>query len=350
MKQKQHPSIHNRGFSLIELMIAMVIGLLLLAGISSMFMTNKRIYRAQDEMGRLQENARFAMEMLIRDIRMTGYVGCGDDISAVTNQLNNGTNDDNLYSLADAVEGINNATGASTWGPSSGADQVANIVAGTDAITLRYLEPIGINIAQDMTANNSVLKVADVSGFTVNDLLGISDCLSAEVFQISQVTDNNPGPDDIAHAQGNPPTGPGNAAGTFSKIYDTDAEMLRFVARRYFIGNGTNGPALFRSEGYNAAVELIEGVENMQILYGIDTSGDRIADSYAHAAAVTAGNNWPNVTSVKLALLLRTLDDNVDNNTDANTYDLLDFTYDPVNDQRRRRIFNASVQIRNRGP
>ena len=72
------------GLTLIELLIAMLIGTLLILGATSMFIANKRVYKEVDFQGRLAENARFGMEMMIRDLRMAGFMGC-----AVQQGINN---------------------------------------------------------------------------------------------------------------------------------------------------------------------------------------------------------------------------------------------------------------------
>ena len=74
----------QQGLTLLELLIAMLIGTLLILGATSMFIANKRVYKEVDYQGRLAENARFAMEMMIRDLRMTGFIGC-----AVRQEINN---------------------------------------------------------------------------------------------------------------------------------------------------------------------------------------------------------------------------------------------------------------------
>ena len=66
----------QRGLTLVELMVALVMGMVLLAGVATVFVANKQSYRLQDSLARLQENGRFAIEFLERDIRMAGYTGC----------------------------------------------------------------------------------------------------------------------------------------------------------------------------------------------------------------------------------------------------------------------------------
>jgi type IV pilus assembly protein PilW len=163
---------------------------------------------------------------------------------------------------------------------------------------------------------------------------------------------------------------PGNVSGTLSKQYtvaDTTncsaspADIMIFRARRYFVGQDQNGsPGLYRqifdANPNNAnlfeefAERLIDGVENMQILYGEDTSGNRVANVYANATAVA---NWEDVVSVKLALLFATVDEDFTAPLDTtNNYQLLNAApFDPTpvaDDHRRRKIVEATVSLRNR--
>jgi type IV pilus assembly protein PilW len=156
-----------------------------------------------------------------------------------------------------------------------------------------------------------------------------------------------------------------------SKQYTTSAgncnaspvDIHIFRARRYFIAvdQETNRPGLYRqvfdinanSPG-QAPVEfaerLIDGVENIQILYGEDTTGnDRVADTYVDANSV---GDWVNVVSVKLAVLFATVEEDFSAPFDTkNDYQLLDQTIDPTpgaNDRRRRKVVEATVSLRNR--
>ena len=89
LQQKQN------GLTLIELLIAMLLGTLMILGATSMFTANKRVYKEIDYQGRLAENARFAMEMMIRDLRMTGFIGCAiqQDVSSDLNIITGTTPD-----------------------------------------------------------------------------------------------------------------------------------------------------------------------------------------------------------------------------------------------------------------
>ena len=231
----------QKGLTLIELMIAMVIGLLLLGGTISMFISNKRVYREQESMSRLQENARFAMTMLLHDIRMAGYTGCNDDSTKVNNHVS-GASGTNLLDFSNAIEGSENA---GNWKPSNSTEVVGSMVAGTDGISVRFLEDTGLSIETPyMTNSSSALHVNVNNGLMPGEIVGVADCDSSDVFQIS-----NANPDGTGTVDHNTGTGtPGNASKPFQKVYLGDASIVRFVARRYYIGTGAyGGPSLFRN-------------------------------------------------------------------------------------------------------
>ena len=119
----------QQGLTLLELLIAMLIGTLLILGATSMFIANKRVYKEVDYQGRLAENARFAMEMMIRDLRMTGFIGC-----AVRQEINNNldiADDKELLSFVSKTSGgiqsnsIEGSESGAEWEPSNSADLTA---------------------------------------------------------------------------------------------------------------------------------------------------------------------------------------------------------------------------------
>ncbi len=345
----------QNGFTIVELMVAATLGLLILSGALSMFVSNKRVYTEQDEMGRLQENARFAIDMLIRDIRSAGHTGCNDDLAAVTNNVNGAGVATNLYFFT-PIEGSENGA---NWVPNGSAEEVASMVANSDSITLRYLAATDASSMDPaMDPATSQVFTSSASGIEQGDIIAIADCNSADIMvaTTTAVTSTpgcaSTGPTDtcldtIAHLSG-VITGaePGNATANLSKLYSSEADIFRYITNRYYIGNDADGnPVLTRKSDNDAAEAVIEGVENMQIVYGEDTVGnDQIADTYVTAAAVA---NWNNVVSVRIALLLRTIGE-YGADLDTKSYDLLGTTFNPTDDRRRRRVFTTTIQIRNR--
>lgn len=310
----------QRGIGVIELMVAMVLGLFLLGGTLTLFSTNKKTYEVNDDLSRLQENARFAMEFLARDIRMAGYFGCADNLANVFVHVNfdpaDPTDPASLYDTSNPVEGYEE-NGAS-WTPSGSTAVVGGITPNTDGISVRYIAPGGAVVQPPyMPTPSAALHLPAGNGLQVGDIIAVNDCDSTDVFQITGPSV----PDTSGTINHNTGTGsPGNATKNLSKTYEGDAQIVRFVGRRYTIrdtdydGDGTvDGPSLYRTAynpvGGNAVIstdELVRGVENMQILFGEDTTGDRQPDVYVDTDDVTS---WANVVSVRVGLLLRTVDE-----------------------------------------
>ena len=71
--EKPMPMIKEKGLSIVEFMIAITLGLLLLAGITQIFISNKTTFNMTDSLSRMEENGRYAMEVLARHVRMAGY-------------------------------------------------------------------------------------------------------------------------------------------------------------------------------------------------------------------------------------------------------------------------------------
>ena len=125
------PQQKQNGLTLIELLIAMLLGTLMILGATSMFTANKRIYKEVDYQGRLAENARFAMEMIIRDLRMTGFIGCAiqQDVSNDLNILTGATPDPtqllSFFARTDATNQANSIEGSESGGAADGCDRIS---------------------------------------------------------------------------------------------------------------------------------------------------------------------------------------------------------------------------------
>ncbi|MBK8132105.1 MAG: PilW family protein [Gammaproteobacteria bacterium] len=119
----------------------------------------------------------------------------------------------------------------------------------------------------------------------------------------------------------------------------------------FCIGRGASGEsALFRRSyaggGGGDTQEIVEGVENMQILYGEDTTGDRLVDIYRTSDTVVS---WADVVAARVGLLLRTVESGRQEN-DTAIYDVLGTNVTPpaVDARRHRRVFTTTIALRNR--
>jgi type IV pilus assembly protein PilW len=346
----------ERGFNLVELMVAMTIGLIILAAVSTLFVSSRTTYRAQDSMARLQENARFAMHFLTKDLRLAGYYGCMDEITpqAINVTVNNPTSFS--YNAQTPIEGLDGAAGTPSWYPSGAAAALpVSAAAGSDAVALRFADPnMTVDIADEMPNTSAEIKVSSVSAFSQGDVIMISDCSSADVMQVTQVQTAST---HLQHAPGGAdpakqPPWPGNATQKLQKAYGPPgAQIMHFVTRRYYVATGASGnPALFRDQNGGPGQELVEGVEMIKILYGRDTNSDRVPDRYVKAGStdLDAAEEWSSVVSVRVGVLLRTLEINTD--TDSQSYDIDgDGTndYTAPGDRYSRRFFTSTVLLRN---
>lgn len=325
MNNRYRPLLaRQRGLSLIELMISVTIGLILAAGIMQIFISNKQTYRLQEGLSRLQENGRFAIELLAKDLRMAGYYGCWTDTSTLVNTLNDsGTTP---YDFNVGLGGTDNAG-----------------INNSDTLIMRGAYDNGISLTETMPDTSADLKSQpDVPPpLATGDIVAISDCSNAAVFQITNYTDSN---GNIVHNTG---TGsPGNSTKDLGSRFGPDASVFLIQTVQYYLATNADGePQLMRQAGTNAAVALFEGVENFQVLYGEDSDGDGSANRYLDASQVV---DMDNVVSIRIALLLRTVEE-VGGDPDTSVYSLLGTLFDPVDDRRLRRVYTTTIKLRNRG-
>jgi type IV pilus assembly protein PilW len=330
----------QRGFSIVELMVAMTLSLILMAGALSILYSSKLTYNENDRLARLQEAGRAAMEMLLRDSRNAGYAGCTRD-SYFTNRLTAST--DLLKNFREPVFGFD-ATGGS-WSPTRNATYIPTATAGSDILVLRGARqgsPV-FRLLNPVLNSAAPLSVQRPIGATVapGTPLLISDCTSTTVFGASGFVPAGVN-GVILHAAAG-----GNTNGNLAHTFQIGAQVVPVQTVIYYVDDSPSGvgPALFRKVGAQPAQPMIEGVQNMQVLYGVDTNLDFIVDNYVKASAVT---DWAQVIAINLALLIRS-EDETNPDIDARDYTLLDEPpVGPFNDRRQRSVFVTTVTLRNR--
>lgn len=337
------------GLSLVELMIAMTIGLATVGAVGWIYLGTSKTYRTQDALARLQEGARYAFEVISSDLRMAGAAGCG--YSTGTNVI---TNFDDLW-YANLFE-------------QSLVSDDADAGAGTETEFSDALRVVRADVSREyvVQAHNTggTVTFAAAHDLTNGALMLATDCNHAAVFQVATASGA-----DITYATGG---SPGNATinlGT-SAAYEflPGSRLYRLNASTYYVDTNPAGePALFRTRPIGASAtltpeELVEGVEDLQVTFGIDTSPaldgeidfidpDGDGDPYLTAAQVnsslagTPADKWARVVSVRISLLMRTVEDNV--LPESQTYTYNGATTTPA-DRRLRKVFTHVVAMRNR--
>jgi len=249
----------QRGVTLVELMVSMLVGLVLLGGVAAVYLGSKQTYGARGGMSSLQENGRIALMRL-----QTGVLGAGYPKNSGIEPI-----------VSDASRQVEGASGIT---PSSDN-------ASGDTLTVSF-QPFGKSYAQD--------------------------CL---------------GQDDTTNTKGQ-------------------------IVNNYFVkkdAQGKNGQLMCRGSGNSVAQPIAEGVDNMQVLYGVDTDSDGFANQYLNASSA----DWNNVVSIQVALLINSIDNVKDIAPGAgneDTFNLLGQSHTAPNDRLTRRVFTTTIPLRNRMP
>ncbi len=345
-----------RGVTLVELMVAIVLGLILTAAVAQIYLSSRTAYVMQEGLARVQEGARFAMEFLSTDLRMAGYKGCVNSSTKANNILNDTSLSSGLDNRIAGYAYVGPGSALTDWQP----DLPGAVFPSTDVRPIRGTDVVFVYSASAesfpvttpwMPTASAALHIAKGTSIQVGDILIVSDCKSADVFQVTGPNDpSNTGT--INHNTGASQT-PGNRTQSLSKTYKDGSEILRLIARVYFIGrrgnDPNNPPALFRKDfngsrgGWGSAVELVENIEGMRLLFGEDTDANNVVDIYRRADSVS---DWTRVKSVRVAIVSRT-PETVDLERDAKTFTVSEFTFGPYNDRYRRHAFVSTVLLRN---
>ncbi len=320
----------ERGFSLVEMLVAMLLGIILMAAVVQIFIGSKQTYRMREQVAALTDNGRFAVELMQREIRMAGYSGCRTLSSLQPSVVADSPPD--FSEVADGIQGFNNGSG---WvNPTS-----TTRVAGTDVLTVTHASGGGVPLTSSMGEDLAApLKVSSQTT-VVHDsqLLLVSDCQAVDMFRASTVTENS-GTYTINHTKAV------NSSDFLSKAYAENAMVMTMGSMTFFVGQNADGEgSLYMVPvGSATADELVTGVQDMQILYAVDTNGDRQPNDYIEAQAVT---DWAAVLGVNVGVLLYT-DDNVAADPQALVFN--GASANPSSDRRLRTAFWSAVALRNR--
>lgn len=320
----------SRGINLIELLIAMVLGLLVVGGAISIFVTNQQTYAATESLGRIQENTRTAFELMVREIRESGGDPCGNRDWAPVNVLTNADVDWwSTWGIERGLRGFDEGEVLAT--PDLPAAGVGSRVPGTDVIEVLSAAGSGVTLSAVPTAT---ISTNQNHPFVVGDILLICDYNGAAVFQMTGPAGAAGSNNTILHAVG--AGTPGNCTGGLALVpsesgggqaaicantvvqrfgqdingnANGSATVARLAATRWYVGNTgrvnqlTNQPlfALFRSTLRQGAIvneEIAEGVVDMQVTYRLPLS------VIYRTATDIVDVRWKEVTAVNITLTL----------------------------------------------
>ncbi len=364
------------GYSLVEVMISLLLGMIIIASIGQLYVGARQSYRLTNAMSEINENGRFALEFLANDLRMAGYLSCGGERAQVANAVDSSA----WYAQDVGLRGYDDAADNSQFQldfPDSPPREIRpSPIDETDAFFIRRADPgSGTAIYSHQIAASvrrfyfkSALS-GDDPPFSTGEIVVATDdgCQQAAIFQVSlaSILAINSNYTYIEHNTGGDFPGnctsllsgdfscPSTAAASAQRFPDTSS-VARLTAHAYYVTDDNGTPTLmmqnlaFNDAGQvvTTALPLIRDVESMQILYGVDStlSTDYI-DSYVTASAVT---DWAHVFSIRIALLLRTKEDNI-RSADGPTAFMLSETGVAISppDRRIRKVFTTNIALRN---
>lgn len=309
----------QRGFTLLELLVTIIIGAFItLAAVT--FMHNTAMsYHTQDMTARLQENARFAVQMMSYDLRQAGYYGCSG------------------LAPVDSVPAVDGVDG-------DGAD--------SDELTIRFSKATGgaVDVAGNIDGGDEEFKIVTAGTtdpataqeyFGAGQQIVVSDCLKTEVATVKTVGVGDPSEVTLE--------------APLDLDYNATTTVRAYSDAQYIIKERDDDgiPALFRVEG-SEEQPLVDGVDYMRVLYGIDIDADGQPDEYRAAAPLAGGET---IVSLRVGLLIRSISNKTrdDENpgeygleTDEREYDVLDQVGIKPEDLRvTRRVFTTTMMLRN---
>ena len=341
MSARQSHSLHSAlGFTLVELMVALLLGLIVIGGATSIMLANRQSYRTNEALSQVQESARTAFELLARDLRQAGATGC-DNTGRVGTVLGAGPWWRDWGGLIGYDAGTENPAVA------VGTEPQAR-VAGTDSFQIHSTDGAAFSLETHDPATGSMKLNATAPAIQVDDILLVCDFDHATIFQVSQYTSGTAtlaygsgggqSPGNCTTGLGYPPAACGaNPGNTYT--FAPNSQVARLSAVSWYIGNNDRpeegGRSLYRVRlGPGATTvteEVVAGVIDLQLQYRVEGT-----TAFVDASALSAAD-WPNVNAVTLTLTMDSADQNV-------------ATTQGTNSARVQRAFTHLVTLRNRVP
>lgn len=325
------PRQRARGFTLVETMVALTIGLVILLAVSVMYARNSSNFSEIEKTGDLLENARYALDVISEDLQQAGFYAEINPASLSIQWQNSATpcetNTGNLgWDTTNAVIKMPPAVlgTPSTSSLSCFSNPNPPQLSGTPALTVRHAATDATTTIANVTAGNLYLQV--------------SRCYTDTRSIVASATSSD---------------------FTLKNIGCTAAinELRRFQVRTYYLAScstcspSDNLPTLVRAELINNALRftpIAEGIEKLAFEYGVDSNGDGQPDEFIDASLMGASPRlWENVVSVRVTLLARARNTTA-NYTDARTYTIAGTAYTPA-DGYKRTLLTSTVRLVNVG-
>ena len=349
------------GFTLLEIMVALTLGVLLLAPVIGLSLTQSEVYKSTHSQASIQNAENAISALLVPTVRAAGFSGCGALANAVSNLIPGGPPPLGALNITPAMligfDHISTAGSGSTW--KIGADNEAN-----EADTTRWSPPLDASLAGHVLPGSDVLIVlsaapgsqpvatasfvagsdsvwaADASSFSVGQIVAVSDCLKSVIFSVTGISSNT-----LVHAAGSGVMA--NASAALPLNFAPGAQLVSVQQTAFFVAHGAAGQSVLMRATWTGSTwkyePLVPGIDSMQVLYGVGTAADGVISRYLPASAVP---DWTLVHGVHLAFLIQGQPGSAPRGGMAAPV-LLGTTVIPPTDTRLRRVYELTVHLRN---
>lgn len=397
---------HPRGFTLVEFMVAIAIGLVVLAGIATVFIAQRQVVSSSSAQGAIQDADNAISAILSPALRGAGFTGCGTfatagnmvgfstaaqpwnfsrgDFSAPVFGFDaNGTGVGDSFTLTSLD--ANNDTTAGDWAPALTASLVGTgsgkVEQGSDVLVINGeipgTHPLGVPTLDQSTAPNSFtvynagvsnpsaspIQFTDANGNVLSvpvTAVAVSDCAKSSIFvpvMASSTEVVNPVTVGAIGTQG-----AGNTGTQITPVYQDGVQLAPMQQVAYFVGHGDGGQsALYQStlvQGQWDVQELVPGVDNMQVLFGVGLNGqttqylsaDQLAKLQSNPPSGVTSlpfNPWTIVNSVRLGFLIEGGLGSAPPGANQTHWTVLGTTITVPMDTRLRHVFTMTVNLRN---
>src|SRR5690554_99988 len=338
------PMRRQAGLSLVELMIALLLSTLITLGILTMYLDSTETSRVSRAMARVQESGRIALDLMAKDLRMMGFQGCAFPMQDFEPDFRASTLDRDFFGTG--LRGVRvDGDGWADLVDDFAVDAMSDdAVTGSDVLQIRRANGPALTLDQDMVDGGSVISTDSdqaVTEYRMGENALITNCAAADVFAVGD-------PDGLEDHQINHQP--------LSQNYPEGARVFHFNTTSYWVGDtdrkDRQGNAIFAL--YQNGLEVVSGVERLQVLYGVREDNDDMR--YVTADNVDA-SEWNSVDAIQLGLLVRD-EERVMEIADSKDYVLPGMTVQPAGtagaqatypaDGRLRTTFTMTVKVRNR--
>ena len=351
----------SRGFTLVELMVGLAVGLVVSVIAISVFVSSRTLHSVNTSSNRMGENSRLAFDLLHRDLRSAGFQSCTQRSGAAPETTLNAGDGGFLNSGTSGVRG-HRGTGVA-FAPALSA-ALSGIVGPnapdprSDIISIRVpVDLLSLGLSASMTAASGVPSVgANTAGNTIvnGDIVLIANCKRSTLFQVTAASPATTGL--LTHDVGGG-FQPGNSSTNLQHIYNKgDTAVYRVQTRHYYVAPsalrpGTNSLWRFTvpsPAGATNPEEMAAGIDRMVVTYGVDTDvlSDGVVNLYSNPDAVP-GASWDRVMSARVQILTATTKDGT-----ARSAQTVQFAGSAVaaTDKRLRDVMTEVIAMRSRTP